>query len=191
MFLRRELSPTRDVKIPDSRVHAVLYFIAPTGHALKPLDIVVMKKIGEIANVIPVIAKSDSLTLEERADFKRRIKEELQYHQINFFPFEVIDADDDPEDHALNESIRKLIPFAVCGSEKVIQVDGKPVRGRKTRFGVVNIEDPVHCEFIHLRNFLIRTHLQQLVETTAQIHYEHFRTKQLMALKEASKAQQG
>ena len=32
----------------------------------------------------------------------------------------------------------------------------------------------------------IRTHLQDLIETTAQIHYETFRAKQLLALKESS-----
>lgn len=36
---------------------------------------------------------------------------------------------------------------------------------------------------IRLRN---RTHLQDLIETTAQIHYEAFRSKQLLALKESS-----
>ena len=32
-----------------------------------------------------------------------------------------------------------------------------------------------------------RTHLQDLIETTAQIHYEAFRSKQLLALKETAK----
>lgn len=35
-----------------------------------------------------------------------------------------------------------------------------------------------------------RTHLQDLIETTAQIHYETFRSKQLLALKESSAKQQ-
>ena len=35
-----------------------------------------------------------------------------------------------------------------------------------------------------------RTHLQDLIETTAQIHYEAFRSKQLLALKENAKEQQ-
>lgn len=65
-------------------------------------------------------------------------------------------------------------------------VDGKAVRGRKTRWGVINVEDENHCEFIHLRNFLTRTHLQDLIETTAQIHYEAFRAKQLLAIKEST-----
>lgn len=62
-------------------------------------------------------------------------------------------------------------------------VDGKAVIGRKNRWGVVVVEDENHCEFTHLRNFLTRTHLQDLVETTAMVHYETFRSNQLMALK--------
>jgi septin 3/9/12 len=80
-------------------------------------------------------------------------------------------------------------------------IDGRSVRGRRNRWGVVNVEDSSHCEFMQLRNFLTRwvwfvkgyynanifvnrTHLQDLIETTAQIHYEAFRSKQLLALKE-------
>lgn len=36
----------------------------------------------------------------------------------------------------------------------------------------------------------IRTHLQDLIETTAQIHYEAFRSRQLLALKESSASKQ-
>jgi len=50
----------------------------------------------------------------------------------------------------------------------------------------LTVEDETHCEFVYLRNFLTRTHLQDLIETTAQIHYESFRAKQLLALKESS-----
>ncbi len=35
-----------------------------------------------------------------------------------------------------------------------------------------------------------RSHLQDLIETTAQIHYEAFRSKQLLALKENARPQQ-
>lgn len=65
-------------------------------------------------------------------------------------------------------------------------VNGKQVRGRQNRWGVINVEDENHCEFVYLRNFLLRTHLQDLIETTSQTHYETFRAKQLLALKESS-----
>lgn len=64
----------RDRYIPDTRIHCCLYFIAPTGHSLKTIDITVMKKLAEVVNVVPVIAKSDGLTLEERELFKQRVR---------------------------------------------------------------------------------------------------------------------
>ena len=48
------------------------------------------------------------------------------------------------------------------------------------------MDDPLHCEFTHVRNFLIRTHCLHLIKSTALVHYERFRTRQLLALKEAS-----
>ncbi|CDS04134.1 hypothetical protein LRAMOSA07089 [Lichtheimia ramosa] len=183
-YLRKELTATRDRYIQDSRVHCCLFFISPTGHALKPIDIVVLKKLSEVVNVVPVIAKSDSLTIEERHAFKQRIKAELVYHNIKLYPYE--SDEDDEQEQALNESIRELLPFAIVGSERNVTIDGKAVRGRKNRYGVINVENEEHCEFIYLRNFLTRTHLQDLIETTAQIHYEAFRAKQLLAIKEST-----
>lgn len=94
----------RDRHIQDTRIHCCLFFINPTGHQLRPIDIIVMKKLSEVVNVVPVIAKADSLTLEERDAFKDRIRAELQYHNIRLYP---IDHDDnDEEETTLNERIR-------------------------------------------------------------------------------------
>ncbi|KAF9261472.1 cell division/GTP binding protein [Marasmius fiardii PR-910] len=181
-YLRKELTAQRDRYIQDTRIHCCLFFINPSGHSLRPIDIAVMKKLADVVNVVPVIAKSDTLTLEEREVFKERIREELVYNNIRLYPFDK--EEDDDEEIRLNEDIRNMIPFAVVGSEQNVIIDGKPVRGRKNRWGVVNVEDSNHCEFTHLRDFLTRTHLQDLIETTAQIHYEAFRSKQLLALKD-------
>lgn len=184
-YLRKELTALRDRYLPDTRVHCVIYFIQPTGHGLKPIDIVVLKKLTETANVIPVIAKSDSLTLVEREAFKRRLQDEFAYHKLRLYPNDSYE-DYDENDRALNKQINQLLPFAIVGSEQMVTVDGKEVRGRKHRWGVINVEDENHCEFSHLRNFLISARLQDLIETTAHIHYESFRSKQLMALKGSS-----
>ncbi|KAI4763518.1 Septin-domain-containing protein [Aureobasidium sp. EXF-3400] len=185
-YLRKELTAQRDRYIQDTRIHCCLYFIQPTGHALKPIDIVVLKKLSEIVNVVPVIAKADALTLEERQAFKDRIRDEFAFHNIRLYPY---DNDEyDHEEAAVNQQIKNLIPFAVIGSDKTINVNGRAVRGRQNKWGIINVEDENHCEFIYLRNFLTQTHLQDLIETTSQIHYESFRAKQLLALKESSAA---
>jgi len=72
-YLRKELTAMRDRYIQDTRIHCCLYFINPTGHALRPIDVIVMKKLSEVVNVVPVIAKSDSLTLDERERFKAKV----------------------------------------------------------------------------------------------------------------------
>ncbi|KAJ2140748.1 cell division control protein [Coemansia sp. RSA 1807] len=181
-YLESELKPQRARIIEDSRVHACLYFLNPGSRGLRPLDVEVLRRLTEVTNVIPVIAKADSMTTEERTLFKRRVKEEMSFHRISVFPY-ASDADNE-EDRLLNASIRDLIPFAVVGSEESIDVDGKPVRGRRHGWGVINIFDETHCDFVHLRNFMLRTHLSDLIEVTAQRHYEQFRTSQLRQIKE-------
>ena len=78
-----------------------------------------------------------------------------------------------------------MIPFAVVGSNRSIVIDGRPVRVRRNKWGVINVENEQHCEFNYLRNFLTRyvmllchsmtvtddfvfapyrTHLQDLIE---------------------------
>lgn len=64
-YFQEETRVDRRQHIPDTRIHAVLYFIAPTGHGLKPLDIEVLKHIHDRCNVIPIIAKADTYTQGE------------------------------------------------------------------------------------------------------------------------------
>src|SRR5690554_3646864 len=71
-YLEQENRVNRS-KITDIRVNACLYFIAPTGHSLKALDIEFMKRLHKKVNLIPVIAKSDTMTNEEIAAFKERV----------------------------------------------------------------------------------------------------------------------
>lgn len=61
-------------QIPDSRVHCCLYFVAPSGHGLKPLDVEFMQRLHDKVNIIPVIAKADTMTPDECAHFKKQVR---------------------------------------------------------------------------------------------------------------------
>uniref|UniRef100_A0A8V0ZC31 Septin 12 n=2 Tax=Gallus gallus TaxID=9031 RepID=A0A8V0ZC31_CHICK len=176
-YLREEILITRKRKIPDSRVHGCVYFIPPTGHWLRPLDLEFMRRLSKIVNVVPVIAKADTLTLEEREEFKQRIQQDLKAHSISVYPQE--DFDEDPDDRLLNDRIREKIPFAVVGADQEHQVNGKRVLGRKTKWGIIEVENPEHCEFPMLRDLLIRSHLQDLKDITHNVHYESYRVRRL------------
>lgn len=62
------------MNVVDNRIHAVVYFIQPTGHSLKPLDIEVMKKLHTKVNLIPVIAKADTVTDDDLDNYKKRVR---------------------------------------------------------------------------------------------------------------------
>ncbi|CAH7670473.1 hypothetical protein PPACK8108_LOCUS5189 [Phakopsora pachyrhizi] len=84
--------------------------------------------INEVVNVVPVIAKSDGLTLEEREAFKVRIQGKLHYHSIMLYPFDK--EDHDSEEIQLNEAIRYFFGFgqAVACTEaghKAMKPNGK------------------------------------------------------------------
>ncbi|XP_051568039.1 neuronal-specific septin-3-like isoform X2 [Myxocyprinus asiaticus] len=174
-YLQEEINIDRKKRIPDSRVHCCIYFIPPTGHCLRPIDIEFMMHLSKVVNIVPVIAKADTLTLEERDFFKKKIREDLRANEIEVYPQK--EFDEDAEDRMINEKIREMIPFAVVGSDQEYQVNGKRLLGRKTRWGTVEVENTAHCEFSYLRDLLIRTHMQNIKDITSSIHYEMYRIR--------------
>ena len=56
-YLQEELKIKRTLhSYHDTRIHACLYFIAPTGHSLKSLDLVTMKKLDSKVGSSPLLA---------------------------------------------------------------------------------------------------------------------------------------
>uniref|UniRef100_A0A672PK65 Neuronal-specific septin-3-like n=1 Tax=Sinocyclocheilus grahami TaxID=75366 RepID=A0A672PK65_SINGR len=176
-YLQEEINIDRKKRIPDSRVHCCIYFIPPTGHCLRPLDVEFMRRLSKVVNIVPVIAKADTLTLEERDFFKKKIREELRANGIDVYPQK--EFDEDAEDRTINEKIREMIPFAVVGSNQEYQVNGRRLLGRKTKWGTIEVENIAHCEFAYLRDLLIRTHMQNIKDITSSIHYEMYRVRRL------------
>lgn len=86
----------------------------------------------------------------------------------------------------------------MIGSNTVVEAKGKRVRGRLYPWGIVEgrleplaccrrgrlltrlnspsaVENSAHCDFVKLRNMLIRTHMQDLKDVTRETHYENYR----------------
>ncbi|XP_040315029.1 septin-12 isoform X1 [Herpailurus yagouaroundi] len=191
-YLQEEILITRQRHIPDTRVHCCVYFVPPTGHCLRPLDIEFLQRLCRTVNVVPVIARADSLTLEEREAFRRRIQHNLRTHCIEVYPQKCFD--EDINDRILNSKIRDRIPFAVVGADRQHLVNGRCVLGRKTKWGIIEgqgrwtgpavwlclaVENMAHCEFPLLRDLLICSHLQDLKDITHNVHYENYRVCRL------------
>ncbi|XP_031685751.1 septin-2 isoform X3 [Oncorhynchus kisutch] len=145
---------------------------------LKPLDVEFMKAIHSKVNIVPVIAKADTLTLKERDRLKRRILDEIAEHGIRIYQLPDADSDEDEEFKEQTRVLKASIPFAVIGSNQLIEVKGKKIRGRLYPWGVVEVENPEHNDFLKLRTMLV-THMQDLQEVTQDLHYENFRSERL------------
>ncbi|CDM29281.1 Septin homolog spn3 [Penicillium roqueforti FM164] len=168
-----------DTRQMDNRVHVLLYFITPTGHGLRELDIELMKRLSPRVNVIPVIGKADSLTPAELAESKKLIMEDIEHYRIPVynFPYDVEEDDEDTVEE--NAELRGLMPFAIVGSEDFVEIDNRKVRARQYPWGVVEVENPRHSDFLAVRSALLHSHLADLKEITHDFLYENYRTEKL------------
>lgn len=176
-YLNAESRVTRGAQLDDHRVHCCLYFITPSGHGLKQLDVAFMKQLHEKVNIVPVIAKADTFTPEECERFKATVMQEIRNYGIKIYQFP--DAEDDEDETQANRKLKERIPFAIVGSNSVVEASSKKVRGRVYPWGVAEVDSLDHCDFVVLRNMLIRTHMQDLKDVTNNVHYENFRCKKL------------
>ncbi|XP_062332106.1 septin-8-A-like isoform X2 [Osmerus eperlanus] len=171
-YLQEELKIKRSLfNYHDSRIHICLYFIAPTGHSLKSLDLVTMKKLDSKVNIIPIIAKADTISKSELHKFKIKIMSELVSNGVQIYQFPT-------EDEAvteINSSMNAHLPFAVVGSTEEVKVGNKMVRARLYPWGTVQVENESHCDFVKLREMLLRVNMEDLREQTHTRHYELYR----------------
>ena len=72
-------------KLADGRIHCCLYFLSPHSKGLRPLDVGAMKAIGEKCNLVPIIAKADTLSHSELVALKAVIRETIKAHGITAF----------------------------------------------------------------------------------------------------------
>uniref|UniRef100_U3J9F2 Septin 5 n=1 Tax=Anas platyrhynchos platyrhynchos TaxID=8840 RepID=U3J9F2_ANAPP len=173
----RDESGLNRKNIQDNRVHCCLYFISPFGHGLRPVDVEFMKALHEKVNIVPLIAKADCLIPSEIRKLKERIREEIEKFGIKVYQFPECDSDEDEEFKQQDRELKESAPFAVIGSNTVVEAKGQRVRGRLYPWGIVEVENQAHCDFVKLRNMLIRTHMHDLKDVTCDVHYENYRAQ--------------
>uniref|UniRef100_A0A8C2BF71 Septin n=1 Tax=Cyprinus carpio TaxID=7962 RepID=A0A8C2BF71_CYPCA len=173
----RDESGLNRKNIQDNRVHCCLYFIPPFGHGLRPVDVEFMKALQDKVNVVPLISKADCLTPAEMRKMKDRVREEIEKFGIKVYQFPDCDSDEDEEFKQQDRELKESTPFAVIGSNTIVEVKGQRVRGRLYPWGIVEVENQSHCDFVKLRNMLIRSHMHDLKDITCDVHYENYRAQ--------------
>ncbi|XP_076850244.1 septin-8-A-like isoform X3 [Brachyhypopomus gauderio] len=178
-FLQEELKIKRSLHdYSDTRIHVCLFFITPTGHSLKSLDLLTMKKLDTKVNIIPIIAKADTISRCDLHKFKTKIMSELVNNGIQIYQFPT----DDEAVTEINSSMNAHLPFAVVGSSEEVKIENKLVRARQYPWGTVHVENESHCDFVKLREMLVRVNMEDLREQTHTRHYELYRRCRLETL---------
>ena len=96
-----------------------LYFIPPTGHGLREMDVEMIKRLARFTNVLPIISRADSFTKPELEKFKRQIMDDVERFHVPVYKFEVDPEEDDLETIEENQALAMLQPFAImCSDEK-------------------------------------------------------------------------
>uniref|UniRef100_A0A6I8P6W4 Septin 4 n=1 Tax=Ornithorhynchus anatinus TaxID=9258 RepID=A0A6I8P6W4_ORNAN len=138
----RDESGLNRKNIQDNRVHCCLYFISPFGHGLRPLDVEFLKALHQRVNIVPILAKADTLTPPEVEHKKRKIREEIERFGIRIYQFPDCDSDEDEDFKLQDQALKDSIPFAVIGSNTVVEARGRRVRGRLYPWGIVEGKAP-------------------------------------------------
>lgn len=171
-YIEEETKIRRNAKYEDTRVHCLVYLITGTGNGLKQRDIVFLKKISGLVNVIPVISKVEGMTQKELTETKKIIRAQIEYYNIKLFNFE---NETLVASQMLEQKINGLVPFACVFPENV----SEDLRTRVHPNGVIEVDNIQHNDYAKLRDVISNTYKEALIESTDTDLYEKYRSAAL------------
>ncbi|KAI8819901.1 Septin-type guanine nucleotide-binding (G) domain-containing protein [Fimicolochytrium jonesii] len=205
--LLEESKVRRNPKSPDYQIHACLYFLDPqvcfACGGLTSIDRYALEQLCAHVNVIVCLGKADLLTVRHLQSLRSMVIDDLATYGIPVFAFpEDPDVEYDKAAIALNEQLRSMLPFAIINSEEaepevpqndedliapLPKTEPKPrVLGRKYPWGIVEVENPDHCDFTQVKETLFLTHLHELKLLTRELYYEQWRTDKLLEVRNSA-----
>ena len=122
-------------------------------------------------NIVPIIAKSDTMTTKEKEEFKLQVREALQREGIEAFTF----------DQAVLRSMEQQdrqeykLPWAVIGSTDAHLDAGATVFLRKYPWGDALSSEPAHSDLPALRNLLMWSGQWHDLKMASRAKYEAWR----------------
>ncbi|CAM9710093.1 unnamed protein product [Ectocarpus sp. 12 AP-2014] len=174
-----EVKNGNDTPEEDGRTDVCIYFIA--AHRFKHIDIKYLKQLCKVVGVIPVIGKSDCMTVKEMKEFKTVIVDlAAQDDEIEFFQFSETSWEqcklklrtqgtrNTPD--WLGE--RQPPPYAVISS-KVDKSDGSirtPVPVRSYAWGDCNVMETRNSDNEYLQRLLLEVGFQDIKDKMREHH---------------------
>ncbi|KAI8924434.1 Septin-domain-containing protein [Entophlyctis helioformis] len=196
--LAEENRVRRNPRAPDFQTHVCIYMLNPdvviASNGLSVVDRYVLKRLCHRVNVVPCLAKSDLFTVRQLTKIRALIANDLLAHDIPVyaFPDDVSeDEDEEPEQNHKEDgqNLRAMVPFRLVNSEETtdegaapftgVVVNNTKILGREYTWGVVEVENAAHCDFVDLTSALFNEYMDDLKSHTREVLYETWRTDRL------------
>lgn len=140
IYEAKEMYPRVNEDSHESLVTCCLYFIAP--HRMKEsFDVKFIREMSKTLPIIPIIAKADTMTVEEARAFRGEVREKLHAEDIQIYDFGA--------DIAGREN---LPPFTIIADRNM--------ECRQYPWGRAELMNPEHSDFVLLKDLLLKKHLQ-------------------------------
>ncbi|CAB1315768.1 unnamed protein product [Coregonus sp. 'balchen'] len=161
--------------IQDNRVHCCLYFISPFGHGYQTTYTHTHSYYthSTYTNVTHCVSVCVVSLRPLDVECMRALQD-----KVNIIPV-VAKSDGLTYDEVKKKKIRilseidkyrlKIYQFPDCDSDE----------DEEFRRQDMELKNPYHSDFVHLRNMLVRTHMQDLKDMTHDTHYESYRAQLL------------
>ncbi|CAG2100814.1 unnamed protein product [Medioppia subpectinata] len=153
-LLKEESKIRRDPKHADTRVHCLLYFIPSTGNGLTHRDLCFLSRVNNLVNVIPVISKADGLTTTETEKNEEFLSQSI-----------------------LDLKLNSVVPFTIINPEEY-SID----RVRMHACGPIEVDNPSNNDSSIIREIILSSHLDTLIEVTSSEIYENYRMEVLESM---------
>ncbi|KAL3161857.1 hypothetical protein ABBQ38_008947 [Trebouxia sp. C0009 RCD-2024] len=181
--------------VEDPRVDLCLFCIQ--AHRLRPVDLRFMAELGKVVPILPIVTKSDSMTIREAATYRREVYRKLQNPQlpepqgsaalggissaINVFTFE--DATLERAGLLQFHQSQTVPPFLVVASNDLNQekLEGQEAvfwPERRYPWGVSEAFNPHHSDLLHLRLLLLKEACDEL-SSAKRTRYTQWRQREL------------
>jgi len=195
-----------DNEIEDKRIDACLFFINP--HRFQEIDLSFLKELSKVANIIPVIAKADSMLRTELHEYKTLIWDQIRDEGGNELYQSMLATEELFQTNgwsqlgkklqgkhltrnkkpcsSVQEKGGKLTPFAViCHKDKNPRMPYAPKRVYP--WGAAESFNCDHCDFFFLKTLLLEASFGNLKARTKTMYQRYVqRMKQRWLLKKAS-----
>jgi septin family protein len=118
-----------------------------------------MKKISAKIPLIPVIAKSDTMTSDETTHFRREVMRKISENGVALYDWKV-EGQEDAEITARRSETRPLPPFTIISAKDCIS--------RRYAWGECRLDNDEHSDLQMLKALVMERHLVAMKEAAKQ-----------------------